>query len=853
MYEVIVIGGGEYYRDVFNGLAMLLQSDDFLGVVAIGVIVAFAMTILNAALSGSLYDASKWFLTTFVITQVLLYPTATVQVTDKTNPLLQGATVDNVPYVIAYTASTTSKIGYSLTTQFESVFSLPDDTQYSQNGVIFGINMWNAMSRATITNSNLSSSVDSFIRECIFYDIEFNIYSLDDLKNSDDIWGFVTENQSENRFFTYSDSTGSSSTPSCKDGVTSLENDWKTQYGSDDLISNLGRSASKPDLTKTFLSTFTPSLTEYFFEVSKSSEEMLRQAMMINAINSAAENYEAENLVDSYQNARATLQTKATYKTMGVQAGIWIPMLKIVIETIFYAAFPLVIIVALIPNMTGTVLRNYLSTFLWLAAWGPFYSIIHFISMGHGKTYAVSGLTLYNQAGLEQVMGDISSMAGYVSMFLSMFIYGLARGGAAAMSSMATSFMSAAQGAVGAAVNEGISGNLNYGNVTTGSRNAYSGVSIQNDHGQITKHWNDSTTSIDNSMVESRLGFNLHGSERIESALSSQISHEQSLAQTKSMQAAQTQAHGFEMMLNNHREIENSKGFEQSLSSEERSAFNRVNSAVSDFAREHGITREKSAEIFGSLGGGLSAGFGGKEKSIGSNVNLGISGQLSGRSTDQDHYKAAVNYSNQHSLSKDFATIQSAVQSNRLNFSDSKGESISETFNKAESLNRESGYHFESARRYSDMENNIRSHSTEYDESYNQEFWGELVAKYGSHHAAEITNPSNRDKTILNREIGSFTDQKTEELSQIQRPNFESEYKINSAKFSGSNSLKISNQNPYQFSNSYQQIDNSNLQESVSEKFSDTNQKIEQAQKNNTNIGNQVKEMIKKEDENGLL
>ncbi|NBV06290.1 MAG: conjugal transfer protein TraG [Proteobacteria bacterium] len=854
MYEVIVIGGGEFYRDVFNGLAMLLQSDDFLGVVAIGSSIAFAVAILNAALAGSLYDASKWFLTTFVITQVLLYPTATVQITDKTNPLLEGATIDNVPYVIAYTASTTSKIGYSLTTQFESVYSLPDNTQYSQNGMIFGVNMWNAMSQATITNSNLSSSVDSFIRECIFYDIEFNIYSLDDLKNSDDIWGFVTENQSENRFFTYTDSTGSSSTPSCKDGVTSLEKDWTTQYGSDDLISNLGRSASKPDLTKTFLSTFTPSLTEYFFEVSKSSEEMLRQAMMINAINSAAENYEAENMVDSYQNTRAMLQTKSTYKTMGVQAGIWIPMLKIVIESVFYAAFPLVIIVSLIPNMTGSVLRGYFTTFFWLASWGPIYAILHRISMGHGKTYAASGLTLYNQAGLEQVMGDIAAMAGYMSMFVPMLAFGIARGGAAAMSSMATSFMSAAQGAVGAAVNEGISGNLNYGNVTTGSRNAYSGVSIQNDHGQITRHWNDSTTSIDNSMVESRLGFNLHGSERMESALSSQISHEQSLAQTKSIQASQTQAHGFEMMLNNHREIENSKGFEQSLSSEERSAFSRINNAVSDFAQEHGITREKSAEIFGNIGVGIGSAIG----IPGTGGKLGLSGDAKGgyaynsRDSDQQHYKEALNYSRQHSLSKDFATVQSAVQSNRLNFNDSRGESISETFNTAASLNRESGQHFEKARRYSEMENNIRSRSAEYDESYNQEFWGELVAKYGSHRAAEITNPSNQDKTILNREIGSFIDQKTEEISKIQRPNFESEYNANSAKFSGSNDLyKVSNQNPYQFSNSYQQIDNSNLEEITSEKFSDTKQKIDQAQINNSDLGKKVIHKVR-EEEDGL-
>lgn len=857
MYEVIVIGGGEFYRDVFNGLAMLIQSDDFLGVVSIAASIAFAIAILNAALAGSLYDSSKWFLTTFIITQILLYPKATVQVTDKTNTLLEGATVANVPYVIAYTASTTSKIGYALTTQFESVYSLPADTQYSQNGMIFGVNMWNAMSQASITNSNLASSVDSFIRECIFYDLEFNIYSLDDLKNADDIWGFVTENQSENRFFTYTDSAGSASTPSCKDGVTSLESDWKTQYKSDDLISNLGRSASKPDLTSTFLSNFTPSLTEYFFEVSKSSEEMLRQAMMINAVNSAAENYEAENMVDSYQNTRAMLQTKSTYKTMGVQAGIWIPMLKIVIETVFYAAFPLVLLVALIPNMTGSVLRGYFTTFFWLASWGPIYAILHRISMGHGKTYAASGLTLYNQAGLEQVMGDIAAMAGYMSMFVPMLAFGIARGGAAAMSSMSTSFMSAAQGAVGAAVNEGITGNLSYGNVTTGGRSAYSGVSIQNDHGQITKHWNDGTTSIDNSMVESRLGFEIRGSERMESVLSNQISNEQSLAQTKSVQASQTKAHGFEMMVNSHHSIESSKGFEQNFSSEEKSAFSRINTAVSDFAQEHGITREKSAEILAGIGIGANLGVGGSVGQKGSasgNTSFSGNAQFAGRSVDQDHYKAAINYSNQHSLSKDFATVQSAIQSNRFNMTDSKGESINETFNSATSLNREASQHFENAKRYSEQRSYVKSHSTEIDRNYNQEFWGELVHKYGAYDAAAITNPSNQDKTIMNQEIDRFISGRANELPNIQKPNFDASYNQSADNFVVNNDPnKLGHNNPYQFSSSSQSINNSHLQDVTSEKFSNTQQQIDDAKKNNTEIGSEVINKVKKEEDEGLF
>lgn len=859
MYELITIGGGEYFVDIFNGLAMLVKSGDYLNVVEIAASLAFMIAIINAALSGSLYDSTKWFVTTFIIIQTLLYPKATLQITDKTNPALKGATVDNVPFVIAYTASTASQIGYSLTKQFESVYSLPDDLQYTQNGMIFGVNLWQSMQQSTITNANLAASVDSFIQNCIFFDIEYGIYSFDDLKNSDDIWSLVKANQVENRFFTYINQGGETSYPTCKAGASSLDTDWNNQYNSADLLKNLSFAARKPDLTKTILSNAAPLATDYFFEISKTSNQVLQQAMMINAINTATENYEAENQIQSYQNARASLQTKSTYQTMGTQAGMWIPILKIVIEAIFYAAFPLVVLVSLIPSMTGSVLRSYFTTFFWLAAWGPIYTILHRISMGHGTTYTLGlgeglGLTLANQPALEQTMSNISAMAGYMSMFVPMLAFGIARGGAAAMSSMTTSFMAGVQSSVSAAASEGTTGNISMGNVSMGQRHAYAGISVTNDAGQVIHKHNDGTSSIDNSGVESRLGVDVRGSERMESALSSQVSNEQSLAQTKSIQAAQTKAHGFEMMINNHRSIESSSGFEQSLSSEEKSAFSRVNNAVSDFAQEHGITREKSAEIFGRVGGGLSAAIGGKDKIGGGSLDFGLTGQIAGRSADQDHYKAAINYSNQHSLSKDFATVQSAMQSSRFNITDSQGESINETFNSASSLNREAGQHFENAKRYSEQHSYVKSHSAEIDRNYNQELWGELVNKYGEYGAAAITNPSNQDKTIINQEADRLIGERAGEFPNIQKPNLEAGYNKSANDFGLNNDpTKSGSNNPYQFSSGSQSINNSHLQDVASEKFSHTQQQIDEARKNNAEIGGKIIDKIKKEESDGLL
>ena len=203
MYEFITIGGGEYFVDFFNGLASLIKSEDYLDTIKITGSIAFMWVLLNAAFAGNLESTAKWFITVFMVTQIMLTPKTTLHITDKTNPALQGATVDNVPFVIAYVASTSSQIGYSLTKQFEAVYSLPDDLKYQKNGMIFGVNLLETMTTATIYNSTFSASMDSFIRNCIFYDLMLENYSFDDLKSTNDIWGFITPLQTENRFFTY--------------------------------------------------------------------------------------------------------------------------------------------------------------------------------------------------------------------------------------------------------------------------------------------------------------------------------------------------------------------------------------------------------------------------------------------------------------------------------------------------------------------------------------------------------------------------------------------------------------------------------------------------------------------------
>src|SRR3546814_2435479 len=78
------------------------------------------------------------FLCATLIYMCLMVPRMDVHVTDRVNPSLAPANVANVPLGLALMASFTSQVGDYLTRSAELVFCLPDDLNYSKNGMIYG-------------------------------------------------------------------------------------------------------------------------------------------------------------------------------------------------------------------------------------------------------------------------------------------------------------------------------------------------------------------------------------------------------------------------------------------------------------------------------------------------------------------------------------------------------------------------------------------------------------------------------------------------------------------------------------------------------------------------------------------
>ncbi len=853
MYEFITIGGGGYFVDFFNGLASLVKSEDYLDTVKITGAIAFMWVLLNAAFAGNLESTAKWFITVFMVTQIMLTPKTTLHITDKTNPTLQGATVDNVPFVIAYVASASSQIGYSLTRQFEAVYSLPDDLKYQKNGMIFGVNLLETMTTATIYNSTFSASMDSFIRNCIFYDLMLENYSFDDIKSTNDIWGLIAPLQTENRFFTYTTDGNPPPPveyPTCKDGVAKLQADFvskemaqwhnplskKVNFQSSAFTFGTSKTALRQQIL-TSVASSSDIVSDYMLGVSMNADQILKQTMTNNAIIAATENYEAEYNQQQYQNTRATLQARSTYQTIGAQAAHWLPMLKIVFESFFYALFPIIVLLAIIPNMTLTVLKGYFATFFWLASWPPLYAILNRIVTEYSanKMTDGSGLSLLNQQNLQIINADISAMAGYLAMSIPFIAAGLAKGGVAAMSSMSTSFMSVAQGAASQAANEGTTGNLSFGNVGMNSRQIHSGVTMQQESGMLTHYNRDGSNSISRGTSESDTGYNIQASDRLENMASESIAQEQSLAQSKGIQSQQLEAKGFESLLQNHRNIENSKQFGEQFTADQKLASQRSFSAINDFATSHGISHNKAAEIFGSIAAG--------------NV-FGVRGSIT--ADDKQSYEEAKKYSEQHNISEDLQTLKSAIQSNHLNLTDNKGQSINEDFRKSAQLSQEQSAHLENAQRYSQQQQFIKSNSAQIDHNYNQEFYNYIKDKYAegsASKAADLFNPNNESRhSVLSQASSDFLESKfhkndiSHDLSRDYAAEREKIYR------NGPQNM-MQNVAPPHWNDKFKAVNNSNLEQTVPHSYDQVKQQIEQE-----GVDQSVKlEAIEELDKKGIL
>lgn len=638
--EIYTLGGGETLIDVLNAIALIVGSSDWAALVKISFMVSLAVVAIMSITGNPFWSYAKQFGILLMMYWGLFLPTATVTVTDRLEPALAGNTVANVPWGLAFFASSASRIGDSFTTISETVFSLPSDLNYQENGFIFGSALMEKITTARINNGSFKSSIHSFAAECIFYEINVGTYTWEELRTSEDIWEFVTVDNAPSpaSAFEYTNpTTGATSIETCATGAGYLTAYWTTE--TDNAISKIGRQLrprlSTADANTEILAAL-PIATDYMIGLSETAANTMRQAMMIQGLKGGMQEYaanaDATSAVIAANQERAALQTAMAQQLAGRQAQTFVPLLRTIFEIIFYAMFPFTIIMLVLPQ-TVAGLKSYFALFVGLQMWGPMFVVLHRLMMSQASTSTMAaaaiagggdGLTYATMGDMSVVQTEIANLAGYLSLSVP-FLAGAFGFGSAKLGSLATSTLSSFQRASDQVAAQASHGQLQLGttsqgvhafNNMTGNRVLTSGsydttqTSMRMGSGAVRSIAGDGSIATDTTQMGSRSGHhNFRASEAIASSLNQAASVQHSEGQSERSQATDSQVAGLSKMLqsisSNNASVANTQSMTERQSASRREAIEQAEAVTNNISEQLGVDNSLAGSIvaYGALEG----------------------------------------------------------------------------------------------------------------------------------------------------------------------------------------------------------------------------------------------------------
>ena len=478
MVEIFTVGGGDYLVNVFQAVAAWTGNGGYKSLLQVVMVMGLGLSALTLAFNQDWRAWINWFLGATLIYSCLMVPRLDVHMTDRLNPSLAPANVSNVPLGLALMASFTSQVGDYLTGSAEVVFGLPGDLNYSKNGMIYGARLYDATRSLRISDPEFAANLDEHFRQCVFYDVLLGRYSMKELAETSDIWTTIAPGSQARaqRFLTRDATSGqvSSNIVTCRESYDTLNAQWTGLV--DAMGSVFGRQLypnQTAALAKAKLFADLPVAYQYLTGVSANATEIFKQTLTINAMSQAMHSMSGTSgagNVDVYAQTRADIQTERTYGSIASNAMKWVPLLNVVLTVLFYALFPVLFPLFLLPKTGPVALKGYVTGFFYLAAWGPLFVILHMMLMykGAADMSAVTGsngLSLASFTGMADVNSDIGLLAGYLIASVPFLAGGVAKG-AMAISHHATSYLNPSQNAAEEAAREASTGNVSLGNTS---------------------------------------------------------------------------------------------------------------------------------------------------------------------------------------------------------------------------------------------------------------------------------------------------------------------------------------------------------------------------------------------------
>ena len=534
MLEVFTVGGGEYLVNTFNAVAAWAGGGGYRSLLRVVMVMGLIYSLLVVAFTLNFRAWMNWFLQATGIYLCLMVPTIDVKVTDRINPSLAPATVANVPLGLGVLASFTTQIGDWLTRTAETVFVMPGELNYTTNGMVYGARLFDATRNFVIRDAEFSTNLENHFKNCLFGDVMLYQKSLTNLAKATDLWAAIgpgSEARSQEWLERQGDGTVQNFIVTCRQAYDTLNGQWtgmieaNAEPWAKEVYPKLSNAVAAAKLKHDV-----PIVNQAFTGSGNDFTGVMRQNTAINAFMQARDSMAGGSgaaAIDTFAQTRADIQARNTYNSIAQQAMAWVPILNIVLTVVFFAMFPVIFPLFLLPQTGLSTLKGYAMGFFYLASWGPLYVILHMICMTRAESaangVATGGMSLGSYAGIGAVNGETATIAGFMLMSIPFLAAGLARG-AMSIAGQATSMLAPAQNAAEAAALEQTTGNYSYGNVswansTSNMRQAdqwstapsfmggAASVGWRQDNGAMINGFGNGQDVFDTSGAISRLGF----------------------------------------------------------------------------------------------------------------------------------------------------------------------------------------------------------------------------------------------------------------------------------------------------------------------------------------------------------
>jgi len=628
---ITTYGGGELFSLVFNGIAALFKTDKtgiILPLIRVGLTVGSVYVLILMFFRSSLREGLHWLLWVIVATNLIFLPKTTIFIHD---PLInQRYKVDNVPFALGAFASLVSQVGKSITETFEAVFSLPgivpgvtpDYMPYHKTGTVFASALMSQVGHFRIVDPVFKGNMERFVNQCVVYDAMIgHKYTLSELQNKTDLWAFVSTEASPLLGFLYKDGKTPGKVITCKEGAEQLSKLWTAEIKRATAV--YGKRVQNKTLTEGLFFNDLMASAKLLSDakiISSNAMDLLRQEMMINAIEESSSNKLSElGSASNYAATKALLQQRSAYAIAGEIAARTLPLFKNVIEALSYALFIFIVVLALLPS-GYRILITYFGILVWTQLWAPLYAVLNLVMTLYGKGESMGqgfreGLTLLNSSAVINANTDMVTLAAWLSVSIPFISYGILKQGAAAFVGLAHHLGSAMQSSASSAAAETVSGNISLGNVSMGTEAYQNTTTFQ--HNTSPTHSSSHFRSVNPSGVEqstfadgtqsftdqalSKLGVEIIGTENTSFAQQENLNHAKSIAETKSRAANDATEASLSETTNFLSQVEKAvssgEDWSKSQNASEAKSLQNFNNYVEDIRQSNHLTKAQALEV----------------------------------------------------------------------------------------------------------------------------------------------------------------------------------------------------------------------------------------------------------------